>query len=255
MSDVAWLDECVVDGRVSSRTGRGACGPVVEWPSVGRFTVKHGRGEFEPFAGASEHMVLKVRRGVVNAYERYLRGALSLHGGAAARNGRALVMIGPHGTGKSTAVATLCDRRGFLVLADDAVAIDHTPSGYAVAPTDTQHWLREDACRLLDLPAEAPKTPFDPVAVAPPTPLSAIVSLAVGAGAPRVERVPGYRAVYALLEASFRLPMGEPARDARELDLAATLCEAVPVFALTRATSTPVDLVADLLESVLERSS
>jgi hypothetical protein len=58
--------------------------------------------------------------GPVLAFVLRLRGALALHASAVEVQGRALLLVGPHGAGKSTAAAAL-GRRGCAIITDDVL--------------------------------------------------------------------------------------------------------------------------------------
>lgn len=61
-------------------------------------------------------------------------GSLVLHGAAVSLDGRALVLLGGSGMGKSTLSASL-SRRGFPLLTDDCAVIDTVSDGYLVQPS------------------------------------------------------------------------------------------------------------------------
>jgi hypothetical protein len=78
------------------------------------------------------------------------RGLLVLHGSAVASNGKAIVFIGPSGSGKSTAAASL-KKKGYLMLADDIVAIDMIGGKPFVFPGFPLLKLLPDIARSLEL--------------------------------------------------------------------------------------------------------
>ncbi len=62
-----------------------------------------------------------------------LRGVISLHASAVAVDGRALLLMGPGGSGKSTTAAAFA-RRGQGILADDVSAIDDGGTEFRIQP-------------------------------------------------------------------------------------------------------------------------
>ncbi len=62
-----------------------------------------------------------------------LRGLVCLHASAIAIGGRALVILGPAGAGKSTTAAAYA-QLGYKVLSDDIVALDERDGGFLVRP-------------------------------------------------------------------------------------------------------------------------
>lgn len=77
------------------------------------------------------------------------RGTVTVHGVALAAQGRAIVLFGPGGIGKSTLGAALITR-GFALLADDLVALVETENGFSVQPGCPRLHLWPDAIRLVD---------------------------------------------------------------------------------------------------------
>ncbi len=102
---------------------------VLDWPAVGRFTIRpRGRVQVEPARGAPAALVREFARGPVAAVRSRQQGQLVLHGSAVAINGRAVVICGASGWGKSTLAAAL-HRQGHRLLADDFAAIRTTARG------------------------------------------------------------------------------------------------------------------------------
>lgn len=71
--------------------------------------------------------------GPVLAFVLRVRGIVSLHASAVAVDGRALVLMGPMGAGKSTTAATFA-RAGFAILSDDVVTLIHRAGQFVVQP-------------------------------------------------------------------------------------------------------------------------
>lgn len=76
------------------------------------------------------------------------RGRLVLHGSAVDLGGRAVVLLGAKGAGKSTTAATLL-ARGHALLTDDLVALGESEDGPVVLPGPTQMKLWPEAADRL----------------------------------------------------------------------------------------------------------
>lgn len=81
------------------------------------------------------------------------RGRLVLHGSAVDVGGRAVVLLGEKGAGKSTTAAALL-ARGHTLLTDDLVAVDAGGDGPRVLPGPTQMKLWPESADVLDLHVE-----------------------------------------------------------------------------------------------------
>jgi hypothetical protein len=77
-----------------------------------------------------------------------LRGVVCLHASAVAVDGRAVVLLGPAGAGKSTTAAAFAGS-GFPVLSDDIVAIEERREGFLVHPGNPRLRLWPDSVRAL----------------------------------------------------------------------------------------------------------
>lgn len=255
MSGIRWREEIRNGSGVGYRTGETDDGDfIAEWPGLGTFRGNARTTHFERAEGADPAYAAKLEHGVARAFTRHLEGKIALHGGAAGRDGNAIVLLGDSGSGKSTATAVLCARRGFSVLADDVVAIDAAASGYVVTPTEAHHWLRDGAWELLGL-AGGPESEVVIGSGAPcePAALGALVYLTRDDGATSVTlaRMTGHEALTAIVRSTFRLWQGGQRRD---LDHAAALCSSLPIWRLRRPINAPIDEVAEVLESTLELS-
>jgi hypothetical protein len=71
--------------------------------------------------------------GPVMGFVMLLRGIVCLHASAVAVGGRALALLGPAGSGKSTTAAAFSNR-GFAVLAEDVVTLDDRGDSFFVRP-------------------------------------------------------------------------------------------------------------------------
>ncbi|MDT0631370.1 hypothetical protein RQM47_04850 [Rubrivirga sp. S365] len=81
------------------------------------------------------------------------RGRLVLHGSAVDVGGRAVVLVGDKGAGKSTTAAALV-ARGHRLLTDDLVALDEDAGGAAVLPGPTQMKLWSASASALGVETE-----------------------------------------------------------------------------------------------------
>jgi len=128
---------------------------VLDWPAVGRFTIRpHRRVRVEPARGAPAAVVREFARGPVAAVRLRQRGYLVLHGSAVAIGGQAVVFCGASGWGKSTLAAAL-HRRGHRLLADDVAAIRVGARGPTLLTGRPLLKLWPDSARALGLDATA----------------------------------------------------------------------------------------------------
>jgi hypothetical protein len=233
---------------------------VAEWPNLARLVARRDgsapRLTFEP--GTDERLATKIRQGTVSLLLRDLEGKLGLHGAAVALNGRAVVLLGRSGQGKSTLAAALCAAGGAL-LADDAAALDPSPAGgWIVTPCEVDHWLDGGARAALGLPAstghtgqgKAPVPTIRPASGA--VPVVAFVELAYGGDRPVLVRQNGIAAVGSLVPQVARFVLDDPERQRRELDRLHRIVESVPCLRLERPTGfshlkCTVDCMMDLL--------
>ena len=152
---------------------------VAEWTGVATLRAKSrgadARLTFEPGCPADARK--KIEGGSAMLLLRHLRGEIALHGAAVAKDGRALVLLGRSGDGKSTLAHALVQDHGWELLADDAIAIDHATDGYRVIPTESLLWLAPTGARAKHAqPARA-------IALRP-TLLTAAITLAFTEGGP-----------------------------------------------------------------------
>ena len=149
------------------------------------------------------------------------QGIESLHASAVAIDGKAIVLVGDSGFGKSTLTAALL-QRGALLVTDDLLVLEERDGAYDVAP---------GACRLKLDPATAamlginwPGVPMadgsgklvyllpESKCARAPLPLAAIVLLAPLSQRPMIEEVSLAEATRALLAATFNPLHNEPER-------------------------------------------
>ena len=92
--------------------------------------------------GAAKHVRYEVLRLIVESHPEFVW----LHAGAAAKDDRAVLLIGSWGAGKSTLAAAL-SRRGWMYISDDIVPID--PHGRTAVPFPLTPAVRNEAASPL----------------------------------------------------------------------------------------------------------
>jgi hypothetical protein len=90
---------------------------------------------------APREAVEKVTRGEAAAFLRAIRGGLSLHASAVARDGRALLLSGPSGVGKSTLASLMCERFESALLADDVAGLEPSETTLRLEPSEREVWI------------------------------------------------------------------------------------------------------------------
>lgn len=251
-----WLAEYGDDGNVAFRIGRDGETFVAEWIGLATLVARRdGGAELIAAPGADPQDFEKIRRGGSRLLLRHLEGKLAMHGAAVEIDGRAVILLGRSGQGKSTLAAHACAHASATLLADDAVALDREPTGWLVAPLEENHWLDEGARRALDLPlVEGGKAPVRAPRVATrPVPLVAFVDLVFAdIATPRLARVEGtIAALAALVPQVVRFVLDEPDAQRHELEVLSDLVATIPVLCLARprgydALGATVDLISHL---------
>lgn len=244
-SDVTWLAEHLseADGGVAFRIGRAGDTVVAEWVGLARLSARRdgSASELVPEPGADPADLEKVRRGSAALLLRHLRGELAFHGAAVEIGGRALVLLGRSGQGKSTLAAKLCARAGATLLADDAVALDRAaPGAFEVRRLEENHWLDEGARAALGFAGvdeSEGKSPTRAARLGPSAvPLAAFVELAYeDVTEPRIRSIGGtVAALAALVPQAVRFVLDEPEMQRAELDELVQIATCVPVLVLER---------------------
>lgn len=195
-----------------------------------------------------------------------LRGITCLHASAVAVDGRAFLVCGPAGAGKSTTAAAFA-ARGRAVLADDVAALDVEGGAVTVRAAYPHLRLWPDAVRHLygagaDLPALTPnweKRYLDLGADGDafhggPLPVSAVFLLAgrETGKAPRLEALSPSDAVLSLVANTYMGWLPDLAAQGRDLALYGRLASSVPVLrAVPHADPARLPALCDLVERAL----
>ncbi|HEX8253085.1 MAG TPA: hypothetical protein VF846_08070 [Thermoanaerobaculia bacterium] len=200
--------------------------------------------------------------GPVLAFVLRLRGNLVLHASAVDCDGRALLLCGTSGAGKSTTAAAFLNS-GANAITDDVSAIvwrgavPHVEPGYPRVRlwSDSAAGLYGDAETLPRLSETWEKRFVDARGrfVRDAVPIGAIAVLAGREpGPPRIRRLSGHEAAMSLLVRTSAVHLADEATQGNELSRIATLAAAVPVFAVSlgddlAALSTSVNALRELL--------
>jgi hypothetical protein len=234
-----WIQEWKTHDDVDFRIGRAGDDLVAEWAGLCtvRVTASGDVRRFTPCAGVDVEKARRLLSGPVQALVRHLAGEVSLHASAVALGDAALVFLGSSTCGKSTVAADLCRARAKM-LADDAAFLEQRERSFWVSPSESIHWLREDAADLFGAAeAGSAKRPLSPVALATgPVPLRLMVALVFDetADRPTLRRLHGHEAFRWMRTSLYRLIVDDPQVDARDFDKVAALYAAAPLLELRR---------------------
>lgn len=178
--------------------------------------------------------------GPILSFAAALRGTLCIHAGSVVIDGRAYLVAGPRGAGKSTTTVAL-GLLGYPILGDDVAAIGPQSSGYPVHPAYPRLRLWEDSAQALGWTGDAlprlfqgtDKRAVDPAAtrlqVADiPTPLGGIYILGADKGE-TCTPVPPAKAFMSLVEHTRETEMLTGALRARQVLAIGDLVRSVPV--------------------------
>lgn len=200
------------------------------------------RGEAVPEEGSDWAEVVDhyYRSLSVLAMEAY--GYESVHGCAVLTPAGALVLTAPSGFGKTT-LALALSRRGYELVADDAVVIEPAPptdpGSPALRPLPFVPRARDETATRFGLPVRARlPEPDGPVALGAPVPLAAFVLLerVTDPTEPvetRLERQAAGEAFKGLMARAYFHAPHEAARDRRAVSSYLRLASRVPVYKLT----------------------
>lgn len=250
------------DGRC--RCAFTADGAYLAWPDAGTFWIApDGRQVvYHAVPRAAEQAVRLYLQGAVLGTLLILRGRFVLHGSAVDVGGRAVVLVGEKGWGKSTTAGAL-HRRGCGLVTDDLAMVDLPAEGPPrLVPGLPQLKLWPESVKALgwsDEPLERLHPDYEKRArsVAPPTtpslPIHAVYVLTEG---PRVARqaLPMRLALGASMRHWYGARFGRHLLDHLDLEAhflhCATLCRRVPVVRLDRPYNLgALDDVVDLILS------
>ena len=194
------------------------------------------------------HDIPAVVQGAGLAMALHLQGAFILHAGAVAVGGRAVLIIGNSGAGKSSTVAAMV-RGGCPLISDDMAVLDVEGEGVGVRRGPLRFRIYEDSARAAGWTEPLPKLFHHPVfddkryidladGTSPETVgVAAICVLQPrGSGADRVavERLPARAALGHLLRNVYRAPFLDPARAKLAAERCAWIAARVPVVAVHR---------------------
>lgn len=181
-------------------------------PGVGRFLIEAGHQVVAwPEAQVTAETLSQMLTGPVLALLLMQRGIVVLHGAVVAIDGRAVVILGQSGDGKSTTAAA-CAARGHAVLSDDLAPLEVSDTGVTVRPTSAVVRMSDPSLLPSSRPPGLPPSSWraadkTTVPVAPrtshaPVPVAAIVALADGDAVDLVT-LHGSAAVLVLLDHAF----------------------------------------------------
>lgn len=189
------------------------------------------------------------------------QGARVYHGGAVAVDGRAVVLLGPSGQGKSTLVAAFA-RRGYAFLSDDCLVVEPTPGGGLVVLPQApclRMW-HDSAERLAGAPDDVhfhPGSPKPRVAASDrvphwPLPLRVDSMYVLGdshVGEPCITPLSPADAVIAWASNAFVLDLKDRARLSGNLRWAASMVSAIPASRLDYPRR--YDVLDDVVDAIL----
>ncbi len=242
-----WLAVHEEDGVPRFRLGRLEEDIVAEWCGLATLVARRS-GDWHELRFSEEAKPAerrKLERGGVKLLLRQLNGKLALHASAVELAGRALVLAGPSGRGKSTLAAALC-KHGAKLVADDAVAIDLVDGSAFVTATESEHWLDPASLRALQLVTDADEGTKTPVAAPSVSgertiPVAGIVALSwcesssnERESVTRLTSASGVEAFGCLLPNIVRFVLDDAGLLRRELDGLQALVASVPVHVLER---------------------
>ncbi|KUP93522.1 HPr kinase/phosphorylase [Tritonibacter horizontis] len=245
-----------------------------EWAAVGAFEITDPSCIFvDPRPDVSWRLVSQPLLGIVISVALERLGLFCLHGGSVDVNGKAVIVLGDKGAGKSTTVSSL-QRAGHRLLTDDLVAMDcgdltrapQVQTGFPAVKLwpDSAKALAVDTetgTELIHPSITKIQKQIDPTQMARPTPAGAIFLLSPRqTGETRAERVPETSALEALLYFAFIARFGNtslgPAHLGQFMKRCCYVVKTTPVYTLhiRRDLDRLSDLVAEIDRQVMELS-
>jgi hypothetical protein len=214
-------------------------GYLISAPGVGRILVAADGAELlcDPEPGIAEWTTLIGAQALPLAAT--LQGLEVLHASGVVLAGKAVLLTGPPGAGKSSLAAALL-QLGAALLSDDTVALEARDGSLIAHPGAALLHLRDaEHDRLSDSEREAlgpgatfpGKQRYSPSVRASPTAFGGLYLLEHSSDGPPIERVEAVDP-FALLASTFNLSVRTPDRLARHLDLASTLAATKRIYRL-----------------------
>ncbi len=207
---------------------KGTC--LFNYRGIGRMLVESGcRITCALPAGGNPHALGTALSGVGIAALLFQRNLVVLHASAAAKDSRAVLIMGPSGSGKSTTVSALL-QRGYQLISDDLTVVTLRPDGTPEAmPSFPAVRLHRDSLQALH-GGISPRGEFESVdgkqrrrleeyfAQAPVRIERCCRMLCRDGAAPTSETVPGVRRFVALQDNLYRRRMARTLADPQRLD-------------------------------------
>lgn len=188
-------------------------------------------------------------------------GREAIHASAVEIDGRAVVIAGGSGRGKSTLATALC-ARGARLLADDLTSLRLTDAGVVVDPTSNRTWLWREVAAEMALERTGDSSRPRKVTVrsdaAPePVPVAAMFVLGFKADAAMLgQPLAGTNAVRTFLAQLFNYAIRTSARLSQQFHIATELCGTVPVVpALWEPGPARADAMAEQIERFVREPS
>ncbi len=238
------------------------CGDfVANWRGYGRFAVRGGsRIVVDAEAESDATGIGLFVGGPLMAVILQSRGRVVLHGGAVEIGGRAVLVLGQSGAGKSTTVAALLER-GHRFVTDDLCVLDRSDGVWRIDPAPPLVKLKDESLSAIghdpreyeEFGRAEEKRRFAPgVRSEARLPLAAALLLEWGEK-PRVSRTTSGEAFFGLRANSFTIHVVEDLGwNERHFAMCGELAREVPVLRLRRPRDlAALDAVAALIEETL----
>ena len=221
-------------------------------PGIGRFLVESGRRVVVwPETDVSPEALSQQIGGPAFALALMQRGMLVLHGAVVVVDGRAVILLGHTGDGKSTTAAA-CAARGHHVASDDLAIVEAGPTGFTVRAVSSLVRMT-DPSTVPDAAGVAWRAADKDVRVFPDAPRQQRVPIGGLAGLHwtdvlDVRAVAPVEAALLLLEHAFCRPaFGQP-QAAAALDQSSALASSCPVWRFGRPRR--LDALPEVVDSV-----